>query len=91
MAITDLSFIEQAEYIVFIGGPGTGKTGLAVRLLRQALIEGYRGRFYNAQDLLDELYASLADRSYGQADQTAMQLPHFAHRRIGTSRLNPNR
>jgi len=25
--------------------------------------QGYRGRFYNAQDLLDELYASLADRS----------------------------
>ncbi len=27
------------------------------------MINGYRGRFYNAQDLLDELYASLADRS----------------------------
>jgi DNA replication protein DnaC len=63
MAIADLSFIERAENIVFIGEPGTGKTGLAVGLLRQALIEGYRGRFYNAQDLLDELYASLADRS----------------------------
>ena len=63
MAIADLSFIERAENIVFIGEPGTGKTGLAIGLLRQALIEGYRGRFYNAQDLLDELYASLADRS----------------------------
>lgn len=63
MAIADLSYIERAENIVFIGEPGTGKTGLAVGLLRQALIEGYRGRFYNAQDLLDELYASLADRS----------------------------
>jgi DNA replication protein DnaC len=63
MATADLSFIERAENIVFIGEPGTGKTGLAIGLLRQALIEGYRGRFYNAQDLLDELYASLADRS----------------------------
>ena len=63
MAIADLSFIERAENIVLIGDPGTGKTGLAVGLLRQALIEGYKGRFYNAQDLLDELYASLADRS----------------------------
>lgn len=63
MAIADLSFIERAENIVFIGEPGTGKTGLAIGLLRQALIQGYRGRFYNAQDLLDELYASLADRS----------------------------
>ncbi len=24
---------------------------------------GYRGRFFNAQDLLDDLYTSLADRS----------------------------
>jgi len=29
----------------------------------KACLNGYRGRFYDAQDLLDELYASLADRS----------------------------
>jgi DNA replication protein DnaC len=63
MGLADLSFVQRAENIVFIGNPGTGKTGLAIGLLRQAMIEGYRGRFYNAQDLLDELYASLADRS----------------------------
>nr|MBC8359890.1 ATP-binding protein [Candidatus Desulfatibia profunda] len=63
MSLAGLSFIERAENIVFIGNPGTGKSGLAIGLLRIALINGYRGRFYNAQDLLDELYASLADRS----------------------------
>ena len=36
---------------------------MASSILRLALVEGYRGRYYNAQDLLDELYASLADRS----------------------------
>ena len=46
--------------------PGTGKSGLAIGLLRQALVNGYRGRFYKAQDLFDELYASLADRSTSQ-------------------------
>lgn len=51
------------ENIAFIGNPGTGKSGLAIGLLRHALISVYRGRFYNAQDLLDELYASLADRT----------------------------
>jgi DNA replication protein DnaC len=30
---------------------------------REACLSGYRGRFYNAQVLLDELYASLADRT----------------------------
>ena len=63
MSLAGLDFIERAENIVFIGKPGTGKSGLAIGLLRMALVNGYRGRFYNAQDLLDELYASLADRS----------------------------
>jgi DNA replication protein DnaC len=61
--LAGLGFIERGENIVFVGDPGTGKSGLAIGLLREALLSGYRGRFYNAQDLLDELYASLADRS----------------------------
>jgi len=63
LELAHLLFIDRVENIVFIGNPGTGKSGLAIGLLRQALISGYRGRFYNAQDLLDELYASLADRT----------------------------
>lgn len=62
-SLAGLDFIGRAQNIVFIGPPGTGKTGLAISLLRQALINGYRGRFYKAQDLIDELYASLADRT----------------------------
>ncbi len=61
--LAGLDFIERAQNIIFIGPPGTGKTGLALGLMRQALINGYRGRFYKAQDLFDELYASLADHS----------------------------
>ncbi len=62
-SLAGLQFIDRAQNIVFIGPPGTGKSGLAVGLLRQALVNGYRSRFYKAQDLFDELYASLADRS----------------------------
>lgn len=61
--LAGLSFVERAQNVVFIGDPGTGKTGLAIGLLRQAILSGYRCRFFNAQDLLDQLYASLADRS----------------------------
>ena len=63
LGLADLEFVRRADNLVLIGGPGTGKTGIALGLLRQACINGWRGRFYSAQALLDELYASLADRS----------------------------
>jgi DNA replication protein DnaC len=56
-------FIAKAENIVFIGGTGVGKTGLASGLLLNALQNGHRAVFMRAQDLFDEMYASLADRS----------------------------
>lgn len=59
----ELDFIPKAENIVFIGKTGVGKTGLACGLLRKAIQNGYRGLFIRAQDLFDEMYASLADRS----------------------------
>jgi DNA replication protein DnaC len=63
LGLADMDFVRRAQNLVLIGGPGTGKTGIALGLLRQACINGWRGRFYSAQTLLDELYASLADRS----------------------------
>jgi DNA replication protein DnaC len=59
----ELEFIPRAENIVFIGPTGVGKTGLASGLLLKALQNGHRGVFMRAQDLFDEMYASLADRS----------------------------
>jgi len=58
-----LDFVARAENLVFIGATGVGKTGLATGLLLKALQNGYRGLFLKAQDLFDEMYASLADRS----------------------------
>ena len=62
-AFAELEFVAKAENIVFIGPTGVGKTGLASGLLLKALQNGYRGLFIRAQDLFDEMYASLADRS----------------------------
>ncbi len=59
----ELDFVGRAENLVFIGKTGVGKTGLASSLLLKALQNGYRGQFIKAQDLFDEMYASLADRS----------------------------
>lgn len=70
--LASLDFVRRAHNLVLIGNPGTGKSGIAIALLRQACLNGCRARFYNAQALLDELYASLADRS------TAKLLNRFA-------------
>jgi DNA replication protein DnaC len=61
--LAGLDFVTKAENIVLIGPTGVGKTGLAIGLLLKALENGYRARFIRAQDLLDDMYASLADRS----------------------------
>lgn len=69
--LAELEFIPAGTNIVFIGPTGTGKTGIASGILLRALHNGYRGFFVRAQDLFDEMYSSLADRS------TRKLLNHF--------------
>ena len=61
--LAELDWVPASQNLVFIGPTGVGKTGLASALLLRALENGYRGLFLKAQDLFDELYTSLADRS----------------------------
>jgi DNA replication protein DnaC len=63
LTLAGLDFIKRKENILLIGKTGVGKSGVAIGLLREACLNGYRGAFYSAQGLLDELYTSLADRS----------------------------
>ena len=61
--LAELEFVRTGTNLVFRGGTGVGKTGLATGLLLQALQDGYRGYFLKAQELFDELYSTLADRT----------------------------
>jgi len=63
MQLAELDFLSRGTNLVFIGDPGVGKTGLATGLVLKALENGHKCRFVKAQDLFDEMYASLADRS----------------------------
>jgi DNA replication protein DnaC len=63
LELAELEFIPKAVNLVFIGKTGVGKTGLASGLLLKAVENGYRGLFIKAQDLFDEMYASIADRA----------------------------
>ena len=61
--LAELDFVRTGTNVVFRGDTGVGKTGLAIGLLLKAVQDGYRGVFVKAQDLFDEAYSSLADRS----------------------------
>jgi DNA replication protein DnaC len=61
--LAELDFVPRGSNVVFVGGTGVGKTGLATGLLLKALYAGYRGLFVKAQDPFDEMYTTLADRS----------------------------
>jgi DNA replication protein DnaC len=61
--LAELDFMAKFQNVVFMGPTGVGKTGLACGLLLKAIQNGHRALFIRAQDLFDEMYASLADRS----------------------------
>jgi len=85
----ELEFIAKAENIVFTGKTGVGKTGLACGLLLKALENGYRCQFIKAQDLFDEMYASLADRSTRQLLKRLARLHVLAIDELGYVNLKP--
>ena len=78
----ELEFIAKAENIVLVGKTGRGKTGLACGLLLKALENGYRCQFIRAQDLFDEMYASLADRSTRQLLKRLARLDVYRRARL---------
>ena len=85
----ELEFIAKAENIVFVGETGRGKTGLACGLLMKALENGYRCQFIKAQDLFDEMYASLADRSTRQLLKRLARLDVLLIDEFGYLNLKP--
>jgi DNA replication protein DnaC len=89
LSLADLSFLQRAQNIVFIGEPGTGKSGLAIGLLRKALLNGHPGLFIKAQDLIDELYASLADRSTPKLLKRLARYPLLVIDELGYLSLRP--
>lgn len=87
--LAELDFIPKAQNLVFIGGTGVGKTGLASSIMLKAMHNGYRGQFVKAQDLFDEMYASLADRSSRQLINRLMKVDVLLIDELGYLNLRP--
>jgi len=89
MSLAELDFIPTATTIVCIGPTGVGKSGLATGLLLKALQNGYRALFITAQDLFDDLYASLADRSSRKLIDRLARVPLLCIDEMGYLTLRP--
>jgi len=87
--LAELGFVARGSNIVFIGPTGVGKTGLASALLLTALHHGYRGLFIKAQDLFDEMYTSLADRSSRRLLNRLVRLDAILIDEMGYLNLQP--
>jgi DNA replication protein DnaC len=53
--IYDGDFIKEHKNVVFMGGSGTGKTHLAISIGVNLIRQGYKIRFWNLVDLVNEL------------------------------------
>jgi DNA replication protein DnaC len=62
-----LSYMKNSQNILWLGGTGCGKTGLATSFLIHAIDQGYSGRYVLFADLIAEIYASVADHSESRA------------------------
>ena len=58
-----MDFIPQCQNVIWLGGTGCGKTGLATSFLSQAIHRGATGRFVRFAELMAELYRAVADHS----------------------------
>jgi DNA replication protein DnaC len=85
----ELEFIPKAENIIFIGETGVGKTGLMISLARKAVQNGYRALFIKAQDLFDEMYASLADRSTRRLLKSLANVDVLSIDELGYANIKP--
>jgi DNA replication protein DnaC len=70
--LADLSFTQDAQNVVLIGGPGTGKTHLATALGISGLTHhGKKVRFYSTVDLINALEQ---EKAQGKAGRLALSL-----------------
>lgn len=64
-------FVKTSRNIIMIGGPGTGKSHLAIAIASKAARKGHKVRFFNLVDLANQLERESLD---GHAGKLAKQM-----------------
>ena len=71
MHLYSTEFIKTCRNIILVGGPGTGKTHLALALSGKAVRKGFKVRFFNLVDLANQLEI---EKSNNRAGKLAQQI-----------------
>jgi DNA replication protein DnaC len=75
MGLATLDFTEVAQNVVFIGGPGTGKTHLATAIAVSGITQkGKRVRFYSTVDLVNLLEREKHDGKAGRIANALLRM-----------------
>lgn len=67
-------FIKTSRNIILVGGPGTGKTHLALALSGKAVRKGFKSRFFNLVDLANQLEIEKSNNRAGRLVQQIEKL-----------------
>src|SRR5271157_6428115 len=84
-----LGYLREHQNVIWLGGTGVGKTGLATGFLIHAIEAGYSGRYVLFAELVAELYRSVADHSESQVLKKYLSLDCLLIDEIGYVEVDP--
>jgi DNA replication protein DnaC len=77
------SFIDDREYVLFIGNPGTGKSHLATAIAAEVCTKGYRVRFFRVTELVTALIEAKDQRVLARLKTQLSKLDLLALNKFG--------
>ena len=86
----DGSFMQERKNVIFMGGSGTGKTHLAISIGLSLTRKGYKVRFWNLVDLVNELEKEKADGRAGALQRRMRQYSVAILDELGYLPFSPN-
>lgn len=90
MALYDsMSFVTNAQNIIWLGATGCGKTGLATAFLTHAINQGYSGRYVLFAELINQLFTSVADHSQAKLLRKYLSCDILLIDEIGYAEVEP--
>jgi DNA replication protein DnaC len=86
--LAGLEWIDAAENVVLVGAPGTGKSHVLIALGNAAVHAGKRVRYLTAADLVERLYAGLADNTVGKTIDVLLRHDYVVVDELGFAPLD---